>query len=56
MFSQNYNRDDGYSDGDSAQNVPKSEQLDERIKQLAPKGQDKIELFDYLTNTMSLDI
>ena len=26
------------------------------MKQLEPKGQDKIELFDYLTNTMSLEI
>ena len=29
---------------------------DAQIKQLMPKGQDKIELFDYLTNTMSLEI
>lgn len=32
------------------------ENIENKLKLLEPRGSDKIELFDYLTNTMSLEI
>ena len=42
------------SEADSARN--KKQDKDREEENLAPEGKDKIELFDYLTHTMSLEI
>jgi len=55
------NRDNNDSDDSGGHGGPgktnRDDQNDEnKLKLLEPRGSDKIELFDYLTNTMSLEI